>query len=277
VLLGYRYSYYNLVDMRIHDINVVADLAALDPNAPEPCDGSRAGIVTSTDSNNYDTDATQAALQYLSVTWTGPWPLLHLIVLNPANLAIVLLHITVDLIGNIGLVSLIFLEWFLGLFGVSPDAIAYILGLIYFVLDAAAIWAIGLAFNSMVAAYMAFDATGALLVAGVATGLYILTIALTYVFSNAVADQLGDLVWAGCVWLGLLYLIIRTFFGCHTGSLTGDMQDAASALFAFACDRLGYSSGTKIGVSFGIVTKVALIALAALCVAVIWHYFNLAA
>ena len=26
VLLGYRHSYYNLVDMRIHDINVLADL-----------------------------------------------------------------------------------------------------------------------------------------------------------------------------------------------------------------------------------------------------------
>ena len=31
-ILDYRYSSYNLVDMRIHDINVVADLNEHDPN-----------------------------------------------------------------------------------------------------------------------------------------------------------------------------------------------------------------------------------------------------
>ena len=38
VLLEYRHSHYNLVDMRIHDINVVADLNRHNPNAPNPDD-----------------------------------------------------------------------------------------------------------------------------------------------------------------------------------------------------------------------------------------------
>ncbi len=36
VILGYQYSSYNLVSMRIHDINVVADLTRHDPTVQTP-------------------------------------------------------------------------------------------------------------------------------------------------------------------------------------------------------------------------------------------------
>ncbi|RDE14475.1 MAG: hypothetical protein C4K49_07655 [Candidatus Thorarchaeota archaeon] len=50
VTVGQRYSTYSLVDMRVHDINVVADLTRHDPTAPDPeepigYDGSTEGAL----------------------------------------------------------------------------------------------------------------------------------------------------------------------------------------------------------------------------------------
>jgi len=98
VLLGYRYSHYNLVDMRIHDINVIADLGATKPlDAPQVVEGEADGSeqafsprsVTTVDAHLVD--ATNAVAIY----WTGWWPLLHILVSSP-----VIFHMAVDLLGN---------------------------------------------------------------------------------------------------------------------------------------------------------------------------------
>lgn len=79
-ILGYRYKSYNLVNMRIHDINLEVDLNAQGPDPPEPdeavdCDG--------TAFQNPDLDPlVDATIDGASATtsswWTGPWPLLHI-------------------------------------------------------------------------------------------------------------------------------------------------------------------------------------------------------
>ena len=71
VLLGYKYSDYNLVDMRIHDINVVADLAAIDPNTPSPYDGTDVGVGETAPPPQDDW------VSKVISWWTFPWPELH--------------------------------------------------------------------------------------------------------------------------------------------------------------------------------------------------------
>jgi hypothetical protein len=71
VLLGYKYSHYNLVDMRIHDINVEANLAALNPNAPSPYDGTDLGVGETAPPPQDEWPSKVISW------WTWPWPELH--------------------------------------------------------------------------------------------------------------------------------------------------------------------------------------------------------
>ncbi|RLI47709.1 MAG: hypothetical protein DRO73_11250 [Candidatus Thorarchaeota archaeon] len=84
-ILGYRYSSYSLVSMRIHDINVVADLNKHNPTAPNPdepveCDGS--GTPTTAEIHRADYDLSNAIAQVICY-WTGPWPLFHVEISQP--------------------------------------------------------------------------------------------------------------------------------------------------------------------------------------------------
>jgi hypothetical protein len=73
------YSSNPLLDMRIHDITVVADPNRRLPAAPEPVEAD--GIVNPPDSTiqTADADLSEAAVLILTY-WTGPWPLLHFVV-----------------------------------------------------------------------------------------------------------------------------------------------------------------------------------------------------
>ncbi|NWF95290.1 MAG: hypothetical protein HXY34_04025 [Candidatus Thorarchaeota archaeon] len=80
VILGQRCHSYSLVDMRLHDVSVVADVNRHDPNAPNPTDsaqqdGTLAGRIDP--GAVEDTDPWQYAVTVDS-WWTGWWPLLHL-------------------------------------------------------------------------------------------------------------------------------------------------------------------------------------------------------
>ena len=82
-LRGVRYSGNSLVDMRIHDITVIADVNALPPDTPpgeepepEEYDGTDEGRFTQEDLDNVDSDLDDAMAQ-VDIYWTGPWPLLH--------------------------------------------------------------------------------------------------------------------------------------------------------------------------------------------------------
>jgi hypothetical protein len=109
VLLGYRYSHYNLVNMRIHDINVVADLNAHDPNAPNPDepvehDGTYESRIKSakTAAGPYVTNAESSVTFY----WTGWWPWCHITVYLVTSPACTLdMHVKVDLIGSFEVVD----------------------------------------------------------------------------------------------------------------------------------------------------------------------------
>ncbi len=107
---------YNLVDMRVHDINVVADLNEHDPNnpsTPPPThdpdeslvhDGTTVG--TSDEAlcvlGGYIDDLFASIAGEISVWWTGWWPTLHIQISKVITSAITIdLHITVDILGNL--------------------------------------------------------------------------------------------------------------------------------------------------------------------------------
>ncbi len=109
VTLGQRYSTYSLVDMRIHDINVVADLTRHDPTAPdpdEPVDYDGTSTSSGEDSarvHEQDTEAmTDQADASISIYWTGPWPELHIDVMKQISVEISLtVHSKVDLLAAV--------------------------------------------------------------------------------------------------------------------------------------------------------------------------------
>lgn len=72
--LSYLYVDYNLVYMKTHDINLAADLTALDPNAPSPYDGT--GTIPPSEEQELHSGLSDAALS-INIYWTGWWPLLH--------------------------------------------------------------------------------------------------------------------------------------------------------------------------------------------------------
>ncbi|MHA2033974.1 MAG: hypothetical protein ACTSX3_01580, partial [Candidatus Thorarchaeota archaeon] len=87
-VLGYCYSSHDVVEMRVHDIRVVADLSRHDPTAsvsdePEPYDGTHEGKadagprrILSIASQNRADNALNEGATAPQPYWTGPWPLL---------------------------------------------------------------------------------------------------------------------------------------------------------------------------------------------------------
>lgn len=82
MLLGYRHYHHSLVDMRIHDINVVADLNRHNPNAPNPddpvdSDGTATGYKPALAAISFVDMLIDMATANTISWWTGWWPLLH--------------------------------------------------------------------------------------------------------------------------------------------------------------------------------------------------------
>ncbi|RLI53847.1 MAG: hypothetical protein DRO93_13215, partial [Candidatus Thorarchaeota archaeon] len=106
-ILGYRHYSYNLVQMRIHDINVVADLKRHDPIAPNPnkpqeSDGTH--LSNSKTLDNFLDNAQDAASNHLDVFWTGWWPVVHFVVdYAPYPTVMFQIALWVNLLGNWGI------------------------------------------------------------------------------------------------------------------------------------------------------------------------------
>ncbi len=112
VVLGYRHSHYNLVDMRIHDINVEADLNAHDPNASNPedlveFDGTPEGYSEgATDGTKDANNAEQLAIDSLTAEWLGPWPALLLTATMDIGTFSFIIQMVVDILGSLTLYSM---------------------------------------------------------------------------------------------------------------------------------------------------------------------------
>ncbi|NHJ12429.1 MAG: hypothetical protein EAX95_02080 [Candidatus Thorarchaeota archaeon] len=105
VIEGLRYSNKPLLEMRIHDILLETDLTRHDPNNPtypppsgDPeqgmeFDGTEQGLSPRTQAD-VDSHLSDAA-EEVETEWTGPWPLLHFLVVTQA-----IFHMAVDLLGE---------------------------------------------------------------------------------------------------------------------------------------------------------------------------------
>jgi hypothetical protein len=99
-IYGARSESFNLVEMRILDINVVADLTRPSPSPPNPnspakYDGTHSGSIDENIRHNVDVKFEEAN-QYVQCYWTGPWPVLHLVINWVLSGAWVTLHFTFD-------------------------------------------------------------------------------------------------------------------------------------------------------------------------------------
>jgi hypothetical protein len=106
VVMSPGYSSNPLLDMRIHDITVVADPNRRLPAAPEPeeADGTTEGTSTSDERTAADVDLSQA-MQPVTTYWTGWWPTLHILINWQFSADVyVSLHFIVDLLYGLQLV-----------------------------------------------------------------------------------------------------------------------------------------------------------------------------
>lgn len=99
-----RYSGWSLSDMRLHDINIVADLTAHDPNDPYPCDGTCYGQQESVgpESINLAETVVDGLLSAVSSFWDliNNWPTLFFSVIKSCETVFDIL-ISMDILGNV--------------------------------------------------------------------------------------------------------------------------------------------------------------------------------
>ena len=118
-ILGYRYSSYNLVNMRIHDINVVCDLNEHDPNAPSvppptqdpssgeaiSCDGTPEGNGPAVGAD-LPADAQSFADQNIACEWLQSWwPTVQISVNAVCGLVSLTILLTIDILGSLNVIS----------------------------------------------------------------------------------------------------------------------------------------------------------------------------
>ncbi|NWF96565.1 MAG: hypothetical protein HXY34_10540 [Candidatus Thorarchaeota archaeon] len=115
VTLGCRYQSYGLVDMRVQDVNVVADLNRNDPNNPNPTEpeeqdgiGERSveSLTPSANTVSY-MDFAESVAQSIFLWWEGWWPRLHASIsfVTPAGSACAF-HCSVDLLFDFSIESI---------------------------------------------------------------------------------------------------------------------------------------------------------------------------
>ncbi|NWF96563.1 MAG: hypothetical protein HXY34_10530, partial [Candidatus Thorarchaeota archaeon] len=101
VMVGQRYQSYNLVDMRVQDINVVADLSRANP---VDCDGTTTGageyVLLGHFGDMIQVPDKEVLMNEVYRWWTGPWPRLHTKIdyVTPDNMH-VKYHVSNDMLG----------------------------------------------------------------------------------------------------------------------------------------------------------------------------------
>jgi hypothetical protein len=104
-LRGIRYSEDSLVDMRIHDINVVADLTVLNPNAPTKHDGTVDGAGPEPE-DELNPASQQFADQNLIFQWLQSWwPTLQITANAAFGVCTLVIDLTIDILGAMNVVT----------------------------------------------------------------------------------------------------------------------------------------------------------------------------
>ncbi|MHA1652542.1 MAG: hypothetical protein ACTSYX_12945, partial [Candidatus Thorarchaeota archaeon] len=136
-VLGYCYSSYDVVEMRVHDIRVIADLNRHDPTVQNPSmsrelDGTREGVVTADGRDAADAAMTRATDQYVRVFWSTDhgWPVLNLQVLNPVDTTVTLLHLGIDILNVVTLYRSTIDEWVLDAIAYAGNKVGYVMAVL---------------------------------------------------------------------------------------------------------------------------------------------------
>ncbi|NWF95803.1 MAG: hypothetical protein HXY34_06640 [Candidatus Thorarchaeota archaeon] len=255
VTLCQRYQSYNLVDMRVQDINVVADLNKADPNSPNPTepvesDGTPKGKAEATRTAQVYAESKMAdANSAIMVYWTGWWPLVHFVIeYGVVSGVYVSVHITADILGSIDIAG--FSIQFLGIETMSAaqgDSLVDQLGLrvdslvgtenvwSYFFAAATIAYAAAEAISTFappgsVHAEVAFLAFLGIFIASTVSGLVAL--------AQAVAQGIGDPFYACLAFLGIA-LVALVAVGAHRKAIHnwGGASEGAARYFRFFQER----------------------------------------
>jgi hypothetical protein len=129
VLRAQRYSAYDLVDLRLSALNLYAGHET-EVEDFEDGDGTLDGTLGSDEIAEADSSLSGAANQLLRMFWTGWWPILHQVVLNPLNCTEELLHFGLDLLNRIEVFVDSLAEWFDDIIDFIGDKAAIIIAIL---------------------------------------------------------------------------------------------------------------------------------------------------
>ncbi|NHJ15137.1 MAG: hypothetical protein EAX95_15750, partial [Candidatus Thorarchaeota archaeon] len=111
VIEGLRYGSNSLLEMRVHDINLEADLSRHDPNHPgqeQVYDGTNDGLADSQrlQSAIHAEEMMNEATSCIEAHWTGPWPMLHYLIQELIMEGVfILVDVALDILGSISVES----------------------------------------------------------------------------------------------------------------------------------------------------------------------------
>ncbi|NHI83926.1 MAG: hypothetical protein EAX81_06465, partial [Candidatus Thorarchaeota archaeon] len=253
-------------------------LSRHDPNHPgeeQIYDGTTKGIATEANLQQCDNDLCTAAQELVRFDLTGPWPLFHLIVLDPTSTFSCIVHITIDLLRNINIVDLFLITWALQLFGITEEQWEIVMAALMLGLDAVVATAISKGFNAALYSFMVVDSSFSLGVLSIGILCAAVTLAGAWWLGERLREQFGISV-AFVFWLGIGAMVFDALNQRGKKNFNNEVQQKASDMFRFAQDRLGYSPGTKIGVSFGGFTAFFIGTMIAASLVAMMYYWNLA-
>ncbi len=210
-ILGYRAYSYPLVEMRVHDINVVADLDQHRPPEPVALDGTVDGAATNSNRATQESSSQRVAAEYLKGYWTLPWPVYHLYVLATPTLT--LLHVAIDLLFTIEVLQIGIIEWFLDEFGIPYERFEYYTGLLGKEVDKVLFAVMTLFLEEMVASMMIYDYTKALPALAAGSILWLVTAGIAHGIAQFYAVNLSNPIMAGYVWLSVLTISLGNIVG----------------------------------------------------------------
>ncbi len=229
-VLGYRMDGYSLVDMRVHDINVVTDLNEHDPNSATPPptqdpnaseeqivtdnDGTASG--TQFDSSYITVDALFAyGVSYFETGWLSQWwPTVYLKVLSYSKET--LLHIAIDLLGGFDLVSCTIFDFYLEMAGIE-QGISWFEAWVSAGLFPEVVGLFGITMGAWMAADgLKASGTGWIAAAAVATGLWATFIGINIGYVYAGFQLSFDDEWARNIYIGTLVAILALVLGLKT-------------------------------------------------------------
>ncbi|MFW9845736.1 MAG: hypothetical protein ACFFD6_03225 [Candidatus Thorarchaeota archaeon] len=133
----------------------------------------------------------------------------------------------------------------------------------------------GIGFYGALYSFMVVEASFATGILAVGIGLMILTLVGAWVLSEMLREQF-DISTAFIFWLAIAIMAFNVFRQRGSADFAASVNVKASDMFRFAQNRLGYSPGTKIGVSFGRFTYAFVGVVIAASILAMIHYWNLA-